>query len=324
MISLTKNHQTEAAIKEMVSKAFPGKEAAGITELTEGFFNAAYRIKLRDGQNVILKIAPPGKADIMTYEKNLMYAEVNSMRLVKERTSVPVPEILFYSPEHSGNLCESDYFFMTALTGENYNSVKSTLNEEEQYRIDYEIGRYNRRINRIEGSSFGYFASASEPSADWKTVFQSMAECVLRDGKVRNIDIGLGYTELNGRIKDKLYALEPVKTPKLVHWDLWDGNVFVKNGQVEGIIDFERSIWGDPLMEYAFRRHSRRRGNQGFMDGYGATEPDRSTKIRSMLYDIYLYLIMIIECDYRKYPDDSQYLWAKQMLADAAADLIKE
>jgi len=46
----------------------------------------------------------------MTYEKNLMWAEVKSMRLIKEKTTVPVPDILFYSADDNNNaynLCDS-------------------------------------------------------------------------------------------------------------------------------------------------------------------------------------------------------------------------
>ena len=49
-------------------------------------------------------------------------------------------------------------------------------------------------------------------------------------------------------------ALDEVQSPRLVHWDLWDGNVFVDpaTAQITGISDFERSLWGDPLMEVNF------------------------------------------------------------------------
>ena len=36
--------------------------------------------------------------------------------------------------------------------------------------------------------------------------------------------------------------------------------------------------------------------------------------IRHVLYNIHLFLVMIIECAYRTYADDSQYNWAKEML----------
>ena len=52
---------------------------------------------------------------------------------------------------------------------------------------------------------------------------------------------------------DKLYldktVFDEVKEPSLVHWDMWEGNVFVKEKHVLGIIDWERAMWGEAFMD---------------------------------------------------------------------------
>ena len=83
----------------MVQKAFLTEKVKEIVELTEGFFNVAFRIGLED-KNVILKIAPPVDTEIMTYEKNIMYSEVDVMKIIAEKAPVPVPKILFYDNSH--------------------------------------------------------------------------------------------------------------------------------------------------------------------------------------------------------------------------------
>ena len=93
-VSVTKSMISNETIYNMVNKAF-GCEPKEITELTEGYFNVAYRIDLGD-RPVILKVAPSPEVDILTYEKDIMWTEVDSMKLVKKETAVPVPEILFY------------------------------------------------------------------------------------------------------------------------------------------------------------------------------------------------------------------------------------
>ena len=83
-VSITKATVSEEMITKMVQKAF-GCEPKEITELTEGFYNVAYRIALGD-RTVILKVAPSPEVEILTSEKNIMWAEVDSMRMAKAKS----------------------------------------------------------------------------------------------------------------------------------------------------------------------------------------------------------------------------------------------
>ena len=93
-----------------------------------------------------------------------------------------------------------------------------------------------------------------------------------------------------------------MRTPRLVHWDLWDNNVFVDPDTlaVVGLIDFERVLWGDPLMEAQFLG---RRAHDDMVDDSGTPLFDQAhAATRRRLYDLYLYLVMTVECAYRNYP----------------------
>jgi hypothetical protein len=46
-----------------------------------------------------------------------------------------------------------------------------------------------------------------------------------------------------------------------------------------------------------------------------------AASIRCLLYDIYLYSIMVIECTYRRFPTDDQHRWAYEHLTGALAAL---
>lgn len=96
--------------------------------------------------------------------------------------------------------------------------------------------------------------------------------------------------------------------PVLVHYDLWEGNIFVKNGHACALIDWERALLGDVLMEDRFRRHS---VNDSFLQGFGQTEFSEAERIRRLWYDVILYLTMMTEGSFREYPDDGQYRWIK-------------
>jgi hypothetical protein len=82
MESLTKNKVNEKIIEAMINKAF-GKfeEIHSIQELTQGYYNATYRIALRDGFLCFLKIAPSPKVRVLRYEKNIMSVEVQALSL---------------------------------------------------------------------------------------------------------------------------------------------------------------------------------------------------------------------------------------------------
>lgn len=74
--------------------------------------------------------------------------------------------------------------------------------------------------------------------------------------------------------QDKL-VFEEVTKPYLVHRNCWDGNIFVEGGKVTGIIDWERCLWADPLLEVNFRIHG---DNRWFRKGYGKEQFEQLRK----------------------------------------------
>jgi hypothetical protein len=71
-----------------------------VSELGHGWFNDAYRIRLRDNSTVVLKIAPPSTVEVMTYERGAMATELAALGLIREHTTVPVPAVDFADETH--------------------------------------------------------------------------------------------------------------------------------------------------------------------------------------------------------------------------------
>lgn len=255
MESKTKNKKTREQIEGMVRRAFDGLSlAAGdnaVTELKEGWFNAAYNIRLSDGREVILKIAPPQHAEVMTYEKNLMATEVAAMRLVRQNPLIPAPEVYFF--DQARDLCDADYFFMEKIQGENLEHAKASLSPEVMQKIEFRIGEIVREINGFPGSYFGYEGNPDLRAETWKDAFIRIIDSLLDDAARKKVKFDFSYEELRGTVLKHAPALEEVTKPCLVHWDAWNLNFFVKDGAVSGILDFERALWADPLMEAQFR-----------------------------------------------------------------------
>ncbi|MFN8473009.1 MAG: aminoglycoside phosphotransferase family protein [Anaerolineae bacterium] len=305
MESKTKNRKTPEQIARMVERSFDGPTlAAGddaVTELKEGWFNAAYNVRLSDGRDVILKIAPPKDAEVLAYEQNIMATEVTAMRLASQNPAIPVPEIYHFNTAR--DVCDSDYFFMEKLRGDNYEHVKKTLPPTMKTEIDRQIGAIVREINDFTGEYYGYDGNSALRGGTWREAFIKIMESVLEDGRRKSADYGYDIGEIRDAILKHASSLEEVSTPRLVHWDAWDLNFFVKDGKVSGILDFERALWADPLMEAQFRALAYG-GISDSMRGYGKTTFTREEDQRCHLYTLHLALVMKTECYYRNYDTD--------------------
>jgi aminoglycoside phosphotransferase (APT) family kinase protein len=295
-----------------IASAHLNQPLGGFSELADGYFNAAYRLDLSDGTTRVLKVAPLGEVRVLRYEQNIMQAEVGALRLVRQQTEMPVPQV--YVHDTSRAILPADYFIMDFIPGVSFWTLRADLPEADQQVIERESGRYLRQMNQIRGQSFGYFASP-ERFSTWPECFEHMLQGVLQDGQDAGVVLPMAYADILALARSKSDCLRSVSTPSLVHWDLWAGNIFVDPAtrKITGIIDFERALWGDPLMEVGFGAFG---DNPHFRAGYAEdllAAPGAAT--RKMLYNLYLYLIMVIECSYRQYETNDQETWARGMLA---------
>jgi len=298
-------------LETMVYRAFQGQRTlARYEELTDGWFNSAYALTCNDGLKAVLKAAPRSGDGMMSYERDVIQAEVEVLRLLRKAGSVSVPAI-FYDEIGSE---DGAWFLMEFIEGSPYNKVKESLSREERVRIEEELGRLNLSINRIQGERFGYYAREEWQGEDWPAVFSDMVAGLLKDARVKSITLPAGEDAILDLICRRKASLAEVTLPSLVHWDLWDGNVFVKEGRITALIDCERALWGDPLMEYYFR--SVAGGSRAFFRGYGKESFTSAERERMELYDLYLALIFHIECYYRGYSDENHIRWAQEHLVN--------
>ena len=305
---ITKNRQSDAVINEMIKKAFPEKTAASIKELTEGMCNVTYNITFTDGYECILKIAAKDRTGNTSNEINLMEAEVTAMKLVREHCSFKVADVLAY--DCSKTICDGDYFFMEKLTGTNYSFIRDKMPEETKRNIAKEIGGISRQLCSITNPQFGFLGGTKRYDclADF---VRTMLTNLISDGQKKNVDLGCDADQLLEEFEAEKHIFDEVKSATLVHWDMWEGNVFVEEDHVSGIIDWERVMWGEPFMDDRFRKHNR---NNDFLEGFGKQEFTETESKRLRWYDIILYLTMMVEVFYREFEDKGQYYWSKEQL----------
>ncbi len=322
MHSVSKRNIDVATARHMITAAFGAHAAIGrYSDLHDGYFNAAYQIELTDGRRAVLKVAPSPAVRVMRYEHGILASEVQMLRLVRAHTQAPVPEVYFH--DDSLTIVDSQYFLMSFVPGQAYHQVRESYAPQRRASIEQAIGSYLRQINGISGPYFGYPATASRGYTSWRQAFLAMFEELLQDGMEKHVVLPVEYDTLRRQVEAVAPVLDDVRTAQLVHWDLWDGNIFVepKSGRITGLIDFERALWGDPLMEFQYRTLE---VSPAFESGYGAALLDSPTsRARRTLYNLYLYLIMVIECAYRHYDTDDQDRWARQQLAADLARLAR-
>ncbi|ANY69249.1 hypothetical protein BBD42_24280 [Paenibacillus sp. BIHB 4019] len=294
-----------------------GRELAHSRELTDGWANTAYQLTLEDGFQSVIKVAPTAVGALMRYEQEMMKTEVEVMRLVSQDRRIPVPEV--YAYDQSRSLVPTDYFIMQWLEGEPYNKVKESFTQEQREQIELQLGEYNAYINKISGEKFGYYP-LNEAFASWTEAFWAMLQGVLDDATDAGVTLPAERVVIEQEVKERLPYLDAVTKPKLLHWDLWDGNIFIKDKQICGIIDFERAMWGDPLMEHYFSHFNL---SETFLQGYGRGALTAEEQIRRSLYDLYLDLILLIECAFRKYSDQTHLEWAESNAAEGWERFMK-
>ena len=312
MESRTKVKLSNSAIQRLVTQAIGKSPLLAVRELRDGWFNTAYHITTGLGQ-AVLKVGPPAEADILTYEKDILRAEVEAMKLVASDVEIPVPRIFFY--DFSRSQLPYDYYFMAFVNGTTWDKLRDTLTAEQNNLIEYQLGQITARINAFEHGTFGYYAFGREFD-NWPDAFRWMCELLFADARRYQIPLALSEEEFFDKLEEQRSIFAEVAIPQLVHWDLWAGNIFITfdgdRPEIAGIVDFERALWGDPLME---SYPGRLVGIPNYIAGYGqdilATQAQR---LRRIFYNIYLDLIMIIEDGPRSYDDKTSVKWARARL----------
>ncbi|MGZ4692187.1 MAG: phosphotransferase family protein [Acidimicrobiales bacterium] len=315
MESISKTPVSATTAQAIVADAFG--DDVGVSEcveLTEGWFNAAYALTLDDGRRTVLKVAPPPDVEVLTYEHDIMRAEVDALRLIRSRTDAPVPEVLWF--DESGRHVPSSLFLMEHVPGASLGAIGAELTATERARVDALLGRHLRSVNEITGTAFGLLAPGSERHPTWASAFGALVESVLVDGERGAVALPVPYDEVRVVMASATSVLDQVTEPRLVYWDLWDGNVMVDatTHELTGMLDLERAMWGDPLMECQFGPYV---DSPTLLEAYGPVDTTSAgARKRRALYTMHLHLVMCIEGTYRQYPEDPIGDWARTRLPD--------
>lgn len=303
MDSLTKRRVSEEELVRLVDRGLGTARVAAWRELTGGTYNAVYAVGLDDGRELVLKVAPPPGLKLLTHEVDLLRTELHFYKRAAP-TGVPVPEVVY--ADFGREIVETDYAFLSLVPGDDLHTLQADLPAPVVGAVRMEVAALTARLHTVTGPAYGYPLRGSRSwQPTWRGAFGAMVDDILTDARRLGKPLPATPDRISELMSRHAGVLDDVEYPALVHFDLWDGNVFVTLGgdgaRVAGLIDGERAFFGDPVAEFVSMAlfHDLEEMPEllaGYAEGSGAVfELTTSVRRRLNLYTTYLYLIMAIE-----------------------------
>lgn len=312
MVSKTKFVIDDNKIKQIFSKA----GINGITKispLSAGEYNAVFEVVA--DESYVLKIAPANDIAVLTYENEMMKAEVYWYEQIRNHTDIRVPEVYF--SDFSKELLPTDYFIMEKLEGKQRN--KAGLNRNV---VIESTASMLAQIHKIKNDKYGYVQN--QMYDNWYDALCAMIHNLLDDAKAVGRRSKRGEKLLEYAHKYKI-VLEKAECT-MVNYDLWDPNVIcvTDNESTEFCwIDPERSFWGDKMFDFICMENplSSVKAKKKSLKVYNSVtdvpvEADCDTEIRYAFSQGLMGLIMEIEKFYRYTP--RHFGWWRNVASSAA------
>jgi aminoglycoside phosphotransferase (APT) family kinase protein len=270
-------------LETVVRHHFPDKGQPHLSPIATGKFNNTYWVEV-DEQQFVLRIAPADEAVFVFYERKMMRQEPELHAILRQKTDVPVAEIVVF--DESQTLLERDYMLMTRLAGR-------PLSEARHVDINHvlqQVGAYLAEVHQITADQHGYLGAHQPmlPQNNWLDAFTIMWHKMIDD------IVGVGYyneaesTHLRHLLDKYLPLFDRPVTSRLLHMDIWSQNILVDDaGTVTGLVDWDRALWGDPEIEFAVLDYCGI-SEPAFWQGYGqARDWSPEAQVRQVFYLLY-------------------------------------
>ncbi len=269
-----------------------------IKALSGGEFNSVYKVTA-DNMNYVIKIAPAADVRVLTYEKDIISSEIFALEHFKGNPYVHIPEVKAFGEDAE----IGKYLIMEFVEGKML--LNCVLSDMEYDSILFHLGKaiaefHNTNCDR----GFGYLQNGLKQS--WQEAYFSMLENIRQDAE--RVHIKIPYIRKIRAVVDNCKdVLDEVKKPSLLHFDLWKGNIFVRDKKLHSVIDCERMMLGDPVGDFIHLDYIAPFDKEKYkqmIDGYNSVAEhsllfNKNERIRFYLVRLYLGLIAYVETDYR-------------------------
>lgn len=236
----------ERARSVLAAAGIPPDRLAHVGPLGGGTYNTVEELRLTDGGHYVLKVAPTAPG--LSHETRLLSAEAEFCRGAA-LADVPAPRVV---------ALDGQWLLMTVCPGDPWDE---SLGPTEREDLRRELGSQMARLHRVTGPGFGYPSGAFGPLApDWRTAFTGMFDALLADARGYGAWLPRPADEVAAVARAAYAALDEVTVARLVHFDLWPGNILVDRAgatpRIGGLVDGERMFWEIPSRTSSRRRCS--------------------------------------------------------------------
>lgn len=222
------------------------KQMSGIIPF--GSVNVILKAKLVDNREVIFRGHPPKVINTYFWSESLIAETVRLHHLPAYKT---------YLIDDSRKFFDFDYMLMESLPGENMKTlwpIKPDLDSQ----LMLETGQYLAKIHSIKTKKFGFFNNQIAKKEHRLVGIHNHWSEHITAALTENLKFLIKNQIITILQKNKLEKvfvrnknLLKLKQGSLIHNDLADWNLLVNNNHISGIIDWDESHSGDPVMDFA-------------------------------------------------------------------------
>jgi len=231
-------------------------DVSEIIPVTRGYsFDEKYLCITGTGEKYLFRVTKSDDARVLTSRRE----QFNLIRQLGDYSDlVPKAYYFWFSEDHRS--CQMILEFFDGEDGEH--SLK-TLSEEVQYDIGYSAGVELRKLHKL---------SAPREYSSWSFLKWRKYKWYCNEyNKNSLVPEGVDLEIVDTFIKKHKSFMDDI-SPTFQHDDFHPANLIIENGRLNGIIDFNRCDFGDPIHDFVPSAHFTRNISipfaQGQIDGY--------------------------------------------------------
>ena len=314
-------------MKEIIQEIFSRHSLGQVKEysaLKGGTFNSVYKVSTEKGEYAV-KIAGDPEKEVLTYEKGLIETEAKVYGLLQNTEGGYFPKLHGYN---YGNEYGHKYIIMDFVDGTLLNKTK--LSKTQYDEVMRSLGKAMAEIHRIKGEGYGYMQCGLKNTM--KEAYLSMTDNLMKDARRKVKDIPYA-DRVKAAIEKNASAFDSVTAPVLTHFDLWGGNIVVKDSKLSALIDCERAMFGvaeGDFISLDYLAPFDKEKSKALLEGYNSASEEKLTFEGDSLKRFYLMrlqlgLIVFTESHYRYAKLSPMYiggkLYGRQVIKNALKGL---